>query len=89
MDSAQAILIVPGYRASRDLQASLVHLDGCWEQVQALELELELELDLGLELELELVAEEAGTGCLASKADRAALQLELELQLWLAQEVVL
>lgn len=87
MDSAQAILIVPGYRASRDLQASLVHLDGCWEQVQALELELELEL--GLELELELVAEEAGTGCLASKADRAALQLELELQLWLAQEVVL
>lgn len=87
MDSAQAILIVPGYRASRDLRASLVHLDGCWEQVQALE--LELELDLGLELELELVAEEACTGCLASKADRAALQLELELQLWLAQEVVL
>lgn len=59
------------------MQASLVHLDGCWEQVQALE--LELELDLGLELELELVAEEAGTGCPASKADRAALQLELEL----------
>lgn len=57
--------------------------------------ELELELELGLELELELVTGEAGTGCLASKADRAAPGSELEPEpeqgpwLWSVEELVL
>lgn len=57
--------------------------------------ELELGLELGLELELELVTGEAGTGCLASKTDRAApgpeLELELEQGPWLrsVEELVL
>lgn len=41
----------------------------------ALELGQELGFDQGLELELEQVAEEPDTGCLASRADMAALEL--------------
>lgn len=43
-------------------------------------LESELGLERGLELGLEPVAGEAGTGCLASKAGRVALEPELELE---------
>lgn len=85
MDSVQAILTVLGYKANQGGQGTL---DGCWEQEQEQVLGLGLELELGpelgpeqgLELELELVAGEAGTGCLASKAGRAALEPELDLE---------
>lgn len=85
MDSAQAILTVLGYRANQGGQATLIYPDGClWqEQVLALALGLELEFEQELEVELELVAGQAGTGCLASKAGRAAQELELGPGLWL------
>lgn len=58
----------------------MIHLDGrLWEeQVLGLGQELELGPEQGPESEPELVAGVAGTGCLASKAGRAALELEPE-----------
>lgn len=61
----------------------------------ALGLGLELEFEQELEVELELVAGQVDTGCLASKAGRAALESELELELgpglwlWQVQGLVL
>lgn len=43
MDFVQAILIGPGYKASQDVQASQVHLDGWWQRVEQQELLLGLE----------------------------------------------
>lgn len=61
----------------------MIRLDGClWqEQVLGLGQESELGPEQGPESEPELVAAVAGTGCLASKAGRAALEPELEPEL--------
>lgn len=90
MDPGQAILTVQDYGANQDGQAT-------WRQVGvqglALEMGQELQLDQGLELESEQVAEEPGTGCLASRGDMAGLEpeqglkLELELELGWGQQV--
>lgn len=69
----------------------MIHLDGRLWQEEVLGLGQESELgpeqgpEQGPESELELVAVLAGTGCLASKAGRAALEPELEPELELGQ----
>lgn len=90
MNPGQATLTVQDYGANQDERAT-------WrrERVQGLALEWgqELGFDQGLDLGLERVAEEPGTGCLASRADMAALELQegpaLELELELEPELEL
>lgn len=76
MDSVQAILTVPGYKASQGEPANRAHLGGGWQQVP----QQGPGLGLGLGLELAAVGE-AGTEGPASTADMTAAPWSLEAEL--------